>query len=165
MFSPPASEPREADKESFEKSAHDLRQNKACNVESGLTTAWEATRINKLINLWRDRPLLYNTSHKEYSVRAKRREAMEEISQELNTSAKEIASKMLSLRTYYGSQHRKKIACDKEGSSAFKSRWQFFADLEFLQDYMSQRPADFTMASFLEDETSMVQINEEFKGR
>ncbi len=112
---------------------------KANNIVSESGLKWPEEMIYKMIHLWRERELLYNTKHMEYSNKISRRMAMAEIAEELNISVQEILGKMVSLRTYYGTQHRKKIEWEKKGYSSYRSRWHFFNDLEFLQDFMSQK--------------------------
>ncbi len=132
------------DTDSVEESFHhdETSTMKTNNNESGLRFCWSEESIHKMVGLWRDRPLLYNTKHQDYTSKVGRRLALEEIAEEMTISVQELISKMVSLRTYYGSQHRKKIAWEKKGLSTYKSRWQFFDALEFLQDYMSQKPAE-----------------------
>ena len=102
---------------------------------------WTDEAIKKLIKLWGERPSLYDTKHESYFSKNKRREAMEEICETMDMGMQDIQLKMVSLRTYYGSQHRKKIAWENDSSkkTPFTSRWQFWIPLQFLQDHMTQK--------------------------
>ena len=114
-------------------------------VESG--PRWTDENIRKLIQLWSEKPALYDTKHDSYFSKNKRREALDQIIEEMGMSEKDIQQKMVSLRTYYGSQQRKKIAweSDPTKTTSFKSRWQFWIPLDFLQDHMTQKQSDTKM--------------------
>ena len=121
-------------------------------VESG--PRWTDENIRKLIQLWSEKPALYDTKHDSYFSKNKRREALDQIIEEMDMSEKDIQQKMVSLRTYYGSQQRKKIAweSDPTKTTPFKSRWQFWIPLDFLQDHMTQKQSDTKMQVSLDEE-------------
>ena len=120
-----------------------------------LNAKWTDETIRKLIRLWGERPALYDTKNELYFSKNKRREALEEICEEMEMGTQEIQLKMISLRTYYGSQHRKKLAWENNPSKTtpFSSRWQFWIPLQFLYDHMTQKQSE-NKASFAGDEES-----------
>ena len=129
---------------------------------------WTDDVIRRLILLWGERPALYDTKHEWYFSKNKRRDSMLEICEDLNMSFHEIQLKMVSLRTYYGSQQRKKIAWENDPTktSPFKSRWQFWTPLQFLQDHMTQKPAENKTTYVLEDDCQSPELLEDFdKGK
>ena len=51
---------------------------------------WEEFEVVRLIDLWRDSEILYNTNHASYYVNNERKAVLEMISNQLNISVKDI---------------------------------------------------------------------------
>ena len=118
--------------------------NKIAGYGGAHSPKWTDEAIKKLIKLWGERPSLYDTKNESYFSKNKRREAMEEICEAMDMGMQDIQLKMVSLRTYYGSQHRKKLAWENDVNkkTPFTSRWQFWIPLQFLQDHMTQKQSE-----------------------
>ena len=118
--------------------------NKIAGYGGAHNPKWTDEAIKKLIKLWGERPSLYDTKNESYFSKNKRREAMEEICEEMDMAVQDIQLKMISLRTYYGAQHRKKLAWENDSSkkTPFTSRWQFWIPLQFLQNHITQKQSE-----------------------
>eukprot|EP00794_Sanderia_malayensis_P018616 gene18616-20493_t len=120
------------------KSVHHSNNSEIRSTMTGLRK-WDERTIRELIELWRERPSLYDLKHLYYTNKNSRRKRMEEISAQINIPVEEIVLKMNNLRSYYAYQHRKKIEFEKEGKGnlGFTSSWKYFNSLGFLNNFMS----------------------------
>ncbi|MGH0137329.1 UNVERIFIED_CONTAM: hypothetical protein FKN15_050688 [Acipenser sinensis] len=105
-----------------------------------MASCWSSDSVEKLIQLYRDRPLLWNGKLDGYHDKRKRLVALQEIVQELGKdfSVEEVKKKMNNLRTRFN-QERAKIAKAKHSTGSrvagpVTSKWRLFKRLNFLPD-------------------------------
>lgn len=110
-------------------------------VESGQRREWSDSEIVRLIQLWKENDILYNTNHPLYYVQTERKVAMDAISNVLQIPVKDVNDKMHSLRTYYCSQRQRLgniMQCRGEAMKNF-SRWKFYDQMSFLYESVTNR--------------------------
>ena len=64
---------------------------------------WTNEEVERLINIWSTKEVLYNVANADYMDKNKKQIALREISTEMNIPEPFIQKKMHSLRPYYGS--------------------------------------------------------------
>ena len=69
---------------------------------------WTNEEVERLINIWSTKEVLYNVANTDYMNKNKKQIALREISTEINIPEPFIQKKMHSLRTYYGSRDKEK---------------------------------------------------------
>ena len=102
---------------------------------------WTVEEINRLIKVWSNHEVLYNTRHPDYYRREKRSVAMADLQEKLGgVNLVDIVRKMENLRSYFGREIKR--IHDNEtpvGSLQGQSRWAYFDSLLFLQGHMNQK--------------------------
>lgn len=92
---------------------------------------WTNDQVISLIELFRERPVLWNQTISEFKNKNLKNYAWNEISQEMKVSKSEVQSKMRNLITTFQRIFKK----EKSGSGASsKSKWFAFDHLMFLKD-------------------------------
>ena len=110
----------------------------------GLATerTWAHDEKVQLIDLWGQREILYNSSHKDYSNKLKKDQLMAEIATEMNLDKEVIAKQMVSLKSYYGQLKSKYEASLRSGSGdddIQHPQWIYYESLNFLKDNVTVR--------------------------
>lgn len=110
--------------------------------ESGGRREWTDAEISKLMQLWRDNEILYDTNHPLYYVQSERKLVMDQISSEMDISVRDVNDKMHSLRTYYCSQRQRTESLEaKNGNGRALPRWKFYDQMSFLYESVTNRAA------------------------
>ena len=95
--------------------------------KSAQSKKWAHEEILKLIELYEARPCLWDVSHKSYHLRDIREKALDEMATELETTVKEIKSKLLNLRSQLGRENMK-VKKTKSGQATgelYKPNWTY----------------------------------------
>ena len=103
---------------------------------------WLEDEIERLIDMWRRKPLLYDTKDENYYRPEKRKEAIDEMSAVLNISAADIQRKIENLRTYFGKEKGKISKSKKSGTAPehlYVPKWSFYNSLLFLENHVTPR--------------------------
>ena len=112
--------------------------------------SWTTEAVDALIREWEVRPNLFDSSHKEYHLKDKRKITVEQIRRKLESddqidpapSDDDIVKKMHNLRTYFNAERNKEEASKSTGKGAedlYESQWQFYKQLAFLSDNVAPR--------------------------
>lgn len=107
---------------------------------------WDKERTCVLIDLWCERPALYDFTCDEYKDRNRRKAAVSEIAAELRTEEREVVKKMKNLRRQY-SRERSLTEAAKAASAitgeepSFSSNWYYYRKMSFLDLFMNAKPA------------------------
>lgn len=99
-------------------------------------------QIDTLIDLYQERPFLYNNSLKDYHNKQKREIGINDIATVLEISAEEVKKKITSLRTQYSAEHQKVLSSAKSGAgtnNVYTPKWSFYNRLHFLADHITPR--------------------------
>ena len=107
---------------------------------------WTDASTELLIDMWRDKDILFDVKHPEYYKREKKGNAIKEIRKALGCNGYhvdviDINSKFTSLKSYF-SQERAKVTASQSGDgtdNVYESRWKFYTRLTFLNDSMTPR--------------------------
>jgi len=105
---------------------------------------WTVEEINRLIKVWSNHEVLYNTRHPDYYRREKRSVAMADLQDKLGgINLVDIIRKMENLRSYFG-REIKRIHDNETSVSTLQgqSRWAYFDSLLFLEEHMNQKRAN-----------------------
>jgi hypothetical protein len=95
---------------------------------------WSNTVSLRLIDLYREKELLWNPTHADYKSKFKRLDAWNEISQLLGCDQTEVRKKVKSLLTSFRRERQKeetKTGCGAD--EAYKSSWFAFISMRFLK--------------------------------
>ena len=120
---------------------------KSKKIKPGVTKEWSHEETLRLIELWESEEVLYNIKHRGYSNKDQRNNGLQRVKEGLEESrivadAKEIGSKLHSLRVYYSAQGCKLENSKKSGSGTDdvkKIKWTVFDKLAFLNDNLQPR--------------------------
>ena len=120
---------------------------KSKKIKPGVTTEWSHEETVRLIELGESEEVLYNIKHRGYCNKDQRNNGLQRVKEGLEESrivadAKEIGSKLHSLRVYYSAQGCKLENSKKSGSGTDdvkKIKWAFFDKLAFLNDNLQPR--------------------------
>ena len=98
------------------------------------------TDVEKLIELYPDRPCLWDVKTPGYRDRLQKNDAMKEIASELAMDEGEVGRKLHNLRSQY-SNARRKEASSKSGCEGGRGprKWEHYESLHFLNDSMDAR--------------------------
>lgn len=93
------------------------------NLLSGFE--WNKENVSKLIELFREHPVLWDSKHFEYKMRNKKQDAWNEIALEMQLDRNEVEKKM---RCLIGQYQRNCKKSKKSGSGADEGepKWPFF---------------------------------------
>jgi len=95
---------------------------------------WLKSEIDQLINMYHNKPELWDVKSKVYKDRVKKRDALDEIATTFET-VEEITRKIHNLRNQFNSEF-KKTTKKKSGQGSdelYTSKWPYFKSLLFLQ--------------------------------
>jgi len=95
---------------------------------------WLKSEIDQLINMYHNKPELWDVKSKVYKDRVKKRDALDEIATIFETTVEEITRK-IHLRNQFNSEF-KKTTKKKSGQGSdelYTSKWPHFKSLLFLQ--------------------------------
>lgn len=109
-------------------------------------TVWNKEMKETLIDLYREREILWNTKLKEYMNRDKRRNAMKEIAEQLKVDINEATKEINTLRTQFNYSKRSV----KSGSSGGGNQFWLTEKMSFLNDYITPKKSqsNFEVRSF-----------------
>ena len=95
---------------------------------------WNDQTVEKLIDLYEERPCLWDISDRSYSIRDVKEKALSEIKDELDIELKIIQAKWKSLRAQYGSELAKenKTKCGQSADELYESSWAFMQKMRFV---------------------------------
>ena len=113
------------------------RQSKGKNTESE-PKKWSSEETNQLIDLFEERPCLWDVFNKSYHDREKRDKAYVEIKTELSVPVNEIKAKLLKLRSQLGREINKtsKTKSGQGTDELYKPTWVCWEKLQFLRTVM-----------------------------
>ena len=109
---------------------------------------WSDEATEPLIDLWKNKPVLFQPTHADYHKRDKKERAPADIKDALvetgiDVDVSDLHSKMTSLKSYYCQQHGTTKASQHltgQGTeNVFVSRWKFYKSLNFLNDTLTPR--------------------------
>ncbi|KAK9685271.1 Alcohol dehydrogenase transcription factor Myb/SANT-like [Popillia japonica] len=89
---------------------------------------WLKNEIDELINMYHNKPELWDVTSKGYKDRVKKRDALSDIAEKFETTVEEITRKIHKLRNQFNSEF-KKVGKKKSGQSAdevYTSKWPYF---------------------------------------
>ncbi|KNC21402.1 hypothetical protein FF38_12556 [Lucilia cuprina] len=132
---------------------------------------WTKDVVSKLISLWEEKKVLYNTKDPLYHNKHARASAFEDISKKMNEfvpnmTPNEIKTKLSYLRSQYGREVLKIAESRRSGSGAdelYVSTAYWFDQLHFLRDFVTVRkgisslPKDVVLNSMSENEDQLSQ--------
>ncbi|XP_027854334.2 uncharacterized protein LOC114132926 [Aphis gossypii] len=102
---------------------------------------WYREQTIQLIDLFRDRPALWDTSSVHYRNKRMKNESLEQISAKLKCPKEEIAKKICTLRVQFSRENVKVKRARESGGAAYNPKWFGYQLLCFLNDqsrYSSQ---------------------------
>ncbi|XP_041981318.1 uncharacterized protein LOC121734767 [Aricia agestis] len=98
---------------------------------------WEEEKVMKLIELYHSKPLLWDPKHRDYKLRPKRYDALDDIANELSTSVNEVERKIKNLTSHYYREKKKSDSSNKSGAGTdeiYQSKWFAYKSLHFLRN-------------------------------
>lgn len=103
---------------------------------------WFKDDVFRLIDLYRDRPCLWDNDDIDRRDKAKKEESWNEISDILHVERAEVERKMKSLSTQFYREYKRKIKIETETGSdeGFRSKWFAYERLSFLSRRVKDRP-------------------------
>lgn len=99
--------------------------------------AWTNAEVFELINLYRERPILWNFHLKDYKNKKKKKAAVLEIVNSLNVSKKEVERKIRNLLSHFSREVKRERDSIKSGANCnrvYKSKWFCYKNMLFLKD-------------------------------
>lgn len=112
---------------------------------------WSNERVLTFIELYRDRPILWNCRLQIYKDRNKRHDALKEIAVFLGTTKDEVERKLKNLLSHFAREIKKEKEAVKSGSGSeevYKSKWFAYQSMEFLKDRNKPRGMTDTQVRF-----------------
>lgn len=104
---------------------------------------WSEDKTLNLIEMYRERPFLWNSRLTDYKNRNKRHDALLEISVSFGTEKDEIEKKIRYLLSHFAREIKKEKESAKSGSSTseiYQSKWFAYKSLLFLKDKNKPTP-------------------------
>lgn len=98
---------------------------------------WTNDKVCNLINLYRDRPILWDCRQRDYKDRNKKLDAMLEIAVSFGVNKEEVQRKIKNLVCHFLREVKKERESNKSGAGRddmYKSKWIFYDNLLFLKD-------------------------------
>ncbi|KAK4887692.1 hypothetical protein RN001_003963 [Aquatica leii] len=98
---------------------------------------WYDVNVLRLIELYREREILWNCKLKEYKNKNKRHDALLEIAVSFGVSKEEVDKKIRYLLSHFAREVKKENDTNKSGNGSderYKSKWFAFKNLLFLRD-------------------------------
>lgn len=102
---------------------------------------WYREQTIQLIDLFRNRPALWDTSSVHYRNKRMKNESLEQISAKLKCPKEEIAKKICTLRVQFSRENVKVKRARESGGTVYNPKWFGYQLLCFLNDqsrYTSQ---------------------------
>ena len=121
---------------------------------------WPDESIFYLIELWKNREILYNPRHPKYHIKEENTNAIQEICELFQErgiilTAEQINKKLTTLKSYYCKERGKLTSSKKSGAGAdqvYTVKWKYFSHLDFLNDHITPHSTISTFsASFPSD--------------
>ncbi|KAJ8929167.1 hypothetical protein NQ314_018170 [Rhamnusium bicolor] len=111
---------------------------------------WSNEKVMSLIDLYRDRPVLWNCRLKEYKDRNKRHDAFVEIAVSFGGGKEEVERKLKNLICQFSREVKKERDSVKSGTGeeVYKSKWFAYQSMEFLKDRNRARGMTDTQVRF-----------------
>ncbi|CAH1970882.1 unnamed protein product [Acanthoscelides obtectus] len=96
---------------------------------------WTIEEVTNLIEVYRERPNLWNPKNVDYKNRYKKYDSLKEIAEIFGTTKDEIERKLKNINTQYQRERRNYKKCQKSGAgNEFKAKWFGYTAMAFLQD-------------------------------
>lgn len=98
---------------------------------------WTNAKVCDLINLYRDRPVLWDCRLKEYKDRNKKLDALLEIAVSFGVDKEEVERKIKNLVCHFLREIKKERESSKSGAGSddvYKSKWFCYNNMLFLKD-------------------------------
>jgi hypothetical protein len=95
---------------------------------------WSEDLVLQFIEAYRDRPVLWDMTHKFFKIKSKRNDAWEELATLFNISGCEAKKKVNSILASFRRERRKSVCQTSESGSdkVCQSKWFAFKSLRFL---------------------------------
>lgn len=111
---------------------------------------WNDEQSLKLIQLYKDHPILWDSTCSQYKLGKKKIENWREIATELNTNAVEAKKKIENLLASYRRERNREVRPSGAGSDEiYHSKWFAFQAMQFLNDKFKPRPTKDTTDSLV----------------
>lgn len=123
---------------------------------------WNVEQSLKLIELFKDRSILWDLSSPQFKFSKKKVEYWKEIATELNTNANEVKKKMESLLASYRRERDSGVKpSEADSDEIYNSKWFAFLLMQFLNDKFKPRPTKDTAFTLISTYliTNMYTIN------
>lgn len=104
---------------------------------------WSHERCERLINMYRELPNLWNPKHKDYKHRDKRQDSLTYIGEQFGVSKEEIERKLKNLTCQFWREN-KKVNSKRSGDGVddtYSSKWFAYEWFAFLKDRNECRPS------------------------
>uniref|UniRef100_A0A6P7HC60 Uncharacterized protein LOC114348966 n=1 Tax=Diabrotica virgifera virgifera TaxID=50390 RepID=A0A6P7HC60_DIAVI len=98
---------------------------------------WNEENTQNLLEMYHERPVLWNSRLADYKDRNKRRDALLEISVSFGVEKEEIEKKIRYLLSHFAREVKKEKDSEKSGNGTvetYKSKWFAYKLMEFLKD-------------------------------
>lgn len=96
---------------------------------------WNVDDTCKLIELYRESPILWDATNLNYKNKFKKADALKEIGMQLSTDTNEIDRKLKNVYSQYSRERRAYKAMKKSGAGRdFRAKWFGYDLMSFLQD-------------------------------
>lgn len=99
---------------------------------------WTQERTIRLIELWHQTPILWDTKHKDYRNRDVKKNSLEDLAVEFDMTSLDIEKKMTGLKNQFRREHNK-FKSTGNLSSNYSVEWFGYRPLLFLLDTFSAR--------------------------
>lgn len=100
----------------------------------GVAMIWENSTIVKLIKMYESYPELWDHMHEEFKNRPRKREILNQIAIQFNTSIYEVNRKLNSLMTQYRRERNIFKKSQESGAEETKMPWWAYKHFEFLNN-------------------------------
>ena len=120
------------------------QQPKAKGKRNDQARKWTDEETEKIISLWSERELLFDTNNPNYFNHTERDKCISQISNAFSSgmTKKDILAKMDNLRSYYSKVRGMVVASKKSGAGAdevYNPKWTWYQQLSFLNDHLTPR--------------------------
>lgn len=102
---------------------------------------WSKQTTLKLIDLYRDKPVLWNQTHCDYKNKRKRFAAWADISNELNIDKGELEKKIKNVNSQFLRELKRLKETKTSPDDKYESHWFAFDSLLFLRDKTKLTPS------------------------
>ncbi|XP_014280369.1 uncharacterized protein [Halyomorpha halys] len=126
---------------------------------------WNHEKLTKLIDLYRERPELWDPTNNDYHVKNKKNDGWNHITKEMGCELAELKVKMTSLLSSYRREKmktKKSIAIAERPEEIYQSRWFAYKSFDFLKDrvpiYSNHSIADEKASQDVSDENNETAV-------